>query len=171
MDEAAQYKWVLERIAKDSKDEQSRLLASAILNDQADRYREQNEALVEMDLPIIEDFWSGVKQEMAHQVARWGTTHDQNKSLQDWFWLLGYLAGKALSAAISGDRSKALHHCISSAAVLAHWHASIKSRTKSLKVEHTPSQDAGVLFGYDDENSVDLERHLGAGGGSDSTKR
>ena len=160
MDEAASYRAVLENIAANSTDPESRLLASAVLNEAEDRYKEQNEALAKLHKPVIEDFFGGVKLEMAHQVERWGTTHDRNKSPPDWFWLLGYLSGKALAAAVLGDRDKALHHCISSAAVLGHWHAAIKSGMKSLKVEHTPSQEAGVLLGHDNTKSSDLERHL-----------
>jgi hypothetical protein len=41
---------------------------------------------------------------------------------QDWYWLLGWLAGKAVHAATTGDVEKARHHTISSAAVLLNWH-------------------------------------------------
>jgi hypothetical protein len=71
-------------------------------------------------------FVDGTRQEVAHQIQRWGTVHDRAKEPQDWFWLVGYLAGKALKAHIDGDVNKALHHTISSAAVLANWHAQIK---------------------------------------------
>ncbi len=40
----------------------------------------------------------------------------------DWFWLIGYLAGKALMHALAGDRDKAKHHTISTAAALLNWH-------------------------------------------------
>jgi len=79
--------------------------------------------------PEIEDFSRGVQLEAAHQVARWGRAHDRSKSAENWYWLLGYLAGKALRAAITGDREKALHHCVSSAAALLNWHAAIKNDT------------------------------------------
>ena len=83
--------------------------------------------------PQVESFLSSVRFEAAHQVERWGEEHDRGKSPQDWFWLIGYLAGKALHNAIEmergGDfvnaatRSTALHHTISTAAVLLNWHA------------------------------------------------
>jgi hypothetical protein len=76
--------------------------------------------------PIIEDFLAGVKREAAYQREHWGSEHDAGKTPADWFWLLGYLAGKALASAIAGDRDKALHHCISTAAVCLNWHAAIK---------------------------------------------
>lgn len=81
------------------------------------------EALI--NSPHTAHFLDATRTEMAHQVERWGTVHDRAKEPQDWFWLVGYLAGKALRAHIDGDREKALHHTISSAAALANWHAAI----------------------------------------------
>lgn len=116
----------------------------------------------ENDKPITEDFLQGVVAEKDHQVRRWGTTQDRNKAPADWFWLLGYLGGKALHAHNDGDREKALHHTISSAAVLAHWHDAIKNGGPSLKVEHDPSKK---LFesNPDPTRASDLEKHLGVG--------
>jgi hypothetical protein len=75
--------------------------------------------------PQTANFLESVKTEAAHQVKRWGEAHDRGKSAENWYWLIGYLAGKALRAAIDGDRDKALHHTISSAAALLHWHTAI----------------------------------------------
>lgn len=63
--------------------------------------------------------------EAAHQRDRWGADQDHGKAPEDWFWLVGYLAGKALAAHKSGDSDKARHHTVSTAAVLAHWAAAI----------------------------------------------
>lgn len=79
-----------------------------------------------INTPEVLDFVKGVQLEAAHQVSRWGLAHDRDKSAENWFWLVGYLAGKALRATIDGNKTKAMHHCISSAAVLAHWHEAIK---------------------------------------------
>jgi len=79
------------------------------------------------DTPVVDDFWEAVRREKEHQHARWGDEHDQVKEPADWFWLIGYLAGKALSSLVHGDREKALHHTISTAATLAHWHDAIKA--------------------------------------------
>ena len=79
-----------------------------------------------INTPEIERFLTAVHIEAVHQVARWGTAHDRAKRDSDWFWLIGYLAGKALHAAVAGDRDKALHHCISTAAALYNWHCAIK---------------------------------------------
>jgi hypothetical protein len=79
-----------------------------------------------LNTPEIEDFASGVVLEAAHQRTRWGSAHDRSKSAENWFWLVGYLAGKALRASIDGNREKALHHTISAAAALSNWHQAIK---------------------------------------------
>src|SRR3989304_332350 len=76
--------------------------------------------------PELENFLRAVHIEAVHQVERWGTAHDRAKRPADWFWLVGYLAGKALHASVSGNRKKALHHCISTGAALYNWHCSIK---------------------------------------------
>lgn len=75
--------------------------------------------------PETRDFLVGVRNEVCHQVERWGTVNDRAKEPADWFWLVGYLGGKALTAHVKGDTDKALHHCISTAAALANWHAHI----------------------------------------------
>lgn len=72
--------------------------------------------------PSTEDFDKSVPLEAAHQQERWGSSHDAGKNPSDWFWLIGYLGGKALHAAEQGNLQKALHHCISTAAALRNWH-------------------------------------------------
>ncbi|PCI31221.1 hypothetical protein COB52_00030 [Candidatus Kaiserbacteria bacterium] len=79
--------------------------------------------------PLIKDFIAAVVNEAAHQRDRWGAEHGASKNPEDWFWNVGYLSGKALAAFKAGDRDKALHHTVSSAALLAHWHEHI-SNTK-----------------------------------------
>lgn len=78
-----------------------------------------------INAPELVEFSAGVVREAAHQRERYPSEHDAGKAPSDWFWLVGYLAGKALHAAITGDRDKALHHCISTAAALANWHAAL----------------------------------------------
>lgn len=77
--------------------------------------------------PEIENFDKAVPLEAAHQIDRWGTAQDAGKAPQDWFWLVGYLAGKALRSHIDFDRTKALHHCITIAAATRNWHAHIRT--------------------------------------------
>ena len=76
----------------------------------------------QLNTPEIEDFMRGVELEAAHQRERWGTDHDAGKTPADWFWLIGYVAGKALHAAIAGNSEKFKHHVITTAAVCANWH-------------------------------------------------
>jgi hypothetical protein len=74
-----------------------------------------------INTPHTDDWFAGVRLEAAHQQERWGAAHDTGKAVSDWFWLLGYLGGKALASAMAGDVEKAKHHTISSAAVLLNW--------------------------------------------------
>jgi hypothetical protein len=76
--------------------------------------------------PEIDAFLRGVHVEAVHQVERWGAATDRAKRPADWYWLVGYLAGKALHAEVAGNADKALHHCISTAAALYNWHCAIK---------------------------------------------
>lgn len=105
--------------------EHERLLAAEVERDRLD-------ALV--NSPQTADFLSAVAAEKAHQIERWGTAHDRQKSAEHWYWLVGYLAGKALRAAILGDKTKALHHTISSSAALANWHDAISTDTSGAGV-------------------------------------
>lgn len=61
------------------------------------------------------------------------TSHDAGKAPQDWFWLLGYLGGKALHAAILGDVEKAKHHTISAGAALLNWHRALAGETRAMR--------------------------------------
>lgn len=92
-------------------------------------------------IPEVRDFATGVALEAAHQRERWGSDHDVGKAPADWFWLLGYLAGKALAAANAGDTHKALHHCISSAAALANWHAALSGQCHFMRPGIIPPEE------------------------------
>lgn len=78
-----------------------------------------------LNTPETEDFDKGVPLEATHQIQRWTAAHDAGKNPEDWFWLVGYLAGKALAAFKTGDHQKAKHHTISTAAALRNWHKAI----------------------------------------------
>lgn len=96
-------------------------------------YGELTIAQKALNTPEIEDFSKAVVLEAQHQRNRWGAEHDTGKEPQDWYWLLGYLGGKALRAAIAGDNEKALHHTISTAAACANWHAAISGTSTSMR--------------------------------------
>ena len=87
--------------------------------------RELNRLYEIINTPMYLQFLEATHREAIHQVERWGTPHDRGKEPQDWFWLVGYLSGKALRAHIDGDVAIAQHHTISSAAALLNWHAHI----------------------------------------------
>lgn len=86
-----------------------------------------------IDTPMTADFLEAVRLEAAHQQERWGSEYDAGKTAQDWFWLLGFLAGKSVAAANAGDIEKALHHTISSAAVLLNWHRALTGEMTSMR--------------------------------------
>lgn len=86
-----------------------------------------------LNTPELHDFSKAVVLEAGHQRERWGAAHDAGKNPEDWFWLIGYLAGKALAALKSGNREKALHHTISTAAVLANWHAAVTGQHTTMR--------------------------------------
>ena len=82
-----------------------------------------------INTPQSNDFLRAVSTEAEHQRQRWGSDHDAGKAPADWFWLVGYLAGKALHAHGAGDTTKAEHHIITTAAALANWHLSMFGKT------------------------------------------
>lgn len=86
---------------------------------------ERDRLLALINTPELDSFVRAVHIEAVHQVEKWGEASDRAKRPADWFWLVGYLAGKALHAAVSGNVDKARHHCISTAAALYNWHCAI----------------------------------------------
>lgn len=98
------------------------------------------EALI--NSPELHDFSKGVVLEAAHQRERWGTEHDGGKSAADWFWLIGYLAQKAMMSQLAGDTDKALHHAITTAAAMANWHAAMLGKTNMRPGIAPPANDA-----------------------------
>lgn len=92
-----------------------------------------------LNTPEIHDFAKAVTLEAAHQRERW-KTNDPAKDDADWFWLVGYLAGKALHTPIMKDCAegltfgpptaildKKLHRIITVAAACANWHAYVST--------------------------------------------
>lgn len=86
--------------------------------------RDRLHALI--NTPETADFVKAVQLEAAHQRERWPAECDAGKTDADWFWLLGYLAGKALNAFRYDQNpeqfTKGLHHIITTAAACANWH-------------------------------------------------
>lgn len=86
-----------------------------------------------LNSPELHDFAKALPLEAAHQVVRWGREHDAGKEPEDWLWVIGYLAGKAVASVRAGDVDKALHHVITTAAVCANWHAAIKGTDNRMR--------------------------------------
>lgn len=107
--------------------------------------RDQLKAL--LNTPEIEDFDKAVPLEAAHQVQRWTAAHDAGKNPEDWFWLVGYLAGKALSSLKAGNIEKAKHHCVSTASALRNWHAHIRSGSSVMRPGLSEEATSGVVLG------------------------
>lgn len=100
-----------------------------------------------INTPELLDFAKAVHLEACHQEVRWGAEDRELKTPAEWFWLLSHLATRALehhkeaerlragcaadepnaghAKTIAHHREKAVHHTITAAAVLAHWHASV----------------------------------------------
>jgi hypothetical protein len=84
----------------------------------------------ELGTPEIDDFFEAVKKEAAYQRDRWSADgHDSLKTDPDWFWLIGYLAGKALHNP-GHSHEKRLHRIVTIAAAACNWHAAVKSNGK-----------------------------------------
>jgi hypothetical protein len=98
-----------------------------------------------INTPHTHDFIESVRLEMPHQRERWGAEHDAGKTPADWFWLVGYLAGKALHALTTGNVEKAKHHVITTAAALGNWFLAITGEhTKMRPGIETPKGESHV---------------------------
>lgn len=99
-----------------------------------------------VNTPEVIDFVIAVQLEAAHQRKRWPSEHDAGKTDADWFWLIGYLAGKALHNPIkdpASDEQNArelqLHRIITVAAAAANWHAAKLGKTNMRPGIETPA--------------------------------
>jgi hypothetical protein len=84
-----------------------------------------------LNTPELVEFSRGVILEAAHQRERWDAEHDGGKTDADWYWLIGYLGGKALfnppNDMLPIDAK--LHRIITVAAAAANWHAAVLGQT------------------------------------------
>ncbi len=81
-----------------------------------------------INTPELYDFTTAVVNEALHQRERWGVENDGGKTDADWFWLIGYLAGKALHNPPKDDLGSVdarLHRIITVAAAACNWHGSV----------------------------------------------
>jgi hypothetical protein len=89
-----------------------------------------------INTPHTAEFLEAVKLEAVHQRARWAADHDAGKTDADWFWLVGYLTGKALH-----KPEKQLHHIITTAAALLNWHAAKTGADTRMRPGIEPPRD------------------------------
>jgi hypothetical protein len=94
-------------------------MEGTVCHDAADTIEQLSSIL---NTPVVEPFLHAAIAEAAHQRKRWGDQHDESKDAFDWYWTLGYLSAKAARAHNDKDYTKALHHTVTAAALLAHWH-------------------------------------------------
>lgn len=57
-----------------------------------------------VNTPELVDFVKAVHMESVHQLDRWGAADREGKGPTDWFWLVGYLAGRALEHHKNAER-------------------------------------------------------------------
>lgn len=96
-----------------------------------------------INTPQTEDFFMAVRAEAARQQQRWGSENDAGKEPMDWFWLLGWLSGKAVKAFLEVDPAKGFHHIISSAAVLLNWHRHVTGEARLMRPGILPPEQLG----------------------------
>lgn len=97
-----------------------------------------------LDTPDQDEFLTASKLEAKYQVMTWHA-EDQSKTDSDWFWLVGYLVGKAFH----DIRGKRVHHLTAAAAALANWHAAAKARGETMPEERGDQKDhTGRLSDY-----------------------
>lgn len=98
-----------------------------------------------INTPSTADFLESVKLEAAHQRERWAAEHDAGKADADWFWLVGYLAGKVLRP--SQTQEKRLHHIITTAAVCLNWHRHMTGEATEMRpgIAQPKGVDGGAI--------------------------
>lgn len=80
--------------------------------------------------PEVESFLTGVLIEVEHQKDRWKDS-DPMKSDADWYWLIGWLGGKAVMDPHPPEdprtpKERRLHRIIAVAAAACNWHEAVK---------------------------------------------
>lgn len=125
-----------------------RLLTEKEHLDLVEAARERDRLRALLNTPELVNFRDGVLLEALRQRERWGSNHDAGKTPADWHWLVAHLAGRALFHAtelermekvtamrlgvpdlIQRHREKAVHHCVTTAAAIANWHAAMLGLT------------------------------------------
>lgn len=140
-----------------------RMLTEAEHEDLLAARRERDRLHALINTPELINFRDAVVLEAAHQREHKGGENDAGKTPADWFWLVGYLAGRALEHhkeaerlagiyvpsvvpsvnevfldLVAHHREKAVHHTITAAAALANWHAAVIGAYTGMRPGCTP---------------------------------
>lgn len=81
--------------------------------------------------PESDDFLRGIAIEAEYQRQLHGVDATEARfDWHQWFWVTGYLLGKALAACKSGEDNgdKAKHHLVTTAALLNNWHNTLTGK-------------------------------------------
>jgi hypothetical protein len=116
------------------------------LRETIEELRKENERLNKLiNTPHVENFLEAVRLEAGHQQDRWKAEHDAGKADPDWFWLVGFLAGKILRP--GNTQEKRLHHIITTAAVCLNWHRHASGDMTGMRpgIEPPPMAQAEAL--------------------------
>lgn len=93
-----------------------------------------------LSAPEVSDFLAAVENEALHQRDRWAASGDAGKTDADWFWLVGYLSGKAIN-----KPEKQLHHIITTAAACLNWHGARTGHYILMRPGHGDGIDPAAL--------------------------
>lgn len=106
-----------------------------LVREHADLTAEVDRLKMLLGTPEIVDFAKAVVREAAFQREKWGPDHDWEKTDDNWFWTLGWLAGKAVTDPHGPDDKRTalerkLHRIVTAAALACNWHAVILEKAR-----------------------------------------
>jgi DNA repair exonuclease SbcCD ATPase subunit len=98
------------------------------LQSELDRVKEKYAELNGLvNTPHTDNFLDAVRLEAAYQRST-REEDDRKKTPEEWFWTLGYLAGKVIRP--GQTKEKELHHIVTSAALCMNWHRHASGEAK-----------------------------------------
>lgn len=96
-----------------------------------------------VNTPETSNFLVGMQREIPHQIIKWRSESDLGKTAFDWVFLIGSLATRAAMYLKQGNMDKARHHCITTAAACANWHAALIGQDTGMRPGHE-HREAGI---------------------------
>jgi hypothetical protein len=125
-------------------DAEARIVA---LEEQLGQAREKAAKYDAINTPELYDFVTATVNEALHQRERWGVEQDGGKTDADWFWLIGFLAGKALHNPPKDDMGSVdarLHRIITVAAAACNWHGATLGTYALMRPGVDPASVEGI---------------------------